>query len=236
MPRQNFLSPEFRKSPPEAENILVIGCPTEPANLAPFQKCICISTLDATVMIWEKFMSKSRGVRWPPLPLPGGAHGQDSWAAGSDSVRRRETVLSSVRVRSDWLGAIVTWPASTRLWVIYASPVLTEAERWRHGLVVTSQSAAAPRPCCCVSVADSACHRCRNGSERRSGFLLGNESAPIQLAQCRFPGLAISSAKMLIYLSVKIYGSNFIKQHSETVMVWNYQNAVYKINLLCHLL
>jgi len=23
----------------------------------------------------------------------------------------------------------------------------------------------------------------------------------------------------------KIYGSNFIKQHSETVMVWNYQNA-----------
>jgi len=35
----------------------------EPANLAPFQKCICISTLGATVMIWEKIMSKSRGVR-----------------------------------------------------------------------------------------------------------------------------------------------------------------------------
>jgi len=34
-------------SPPEAESILVIGCPT----------------LGATVMIWEKFMSKSRGVR-----------------------------------------------------------------------------------------------------------------------------------------------------------------------------
>ena len=46
--------------PPEAESILVIGCPTVPANLAPFQKCICISTLGATVMIWEKFMSKSR--------------------------------------------------------------------------------------------------------------------------------------------------------------------------------
>ena len=27
------------QSPPEAESILVIGCPTEPANLAPFQKC-----------------------------------------------------------------------------------------------------------------------------------------------------------------------------------------------------
>jgi len=28
-----------RRSPPEAESILVIRCPTEPANLAPFQKC-----------------------------------------------------------------------------------------------------------------------------------------------------------------------------------------------------
>ena len=64
--------------PPEAESILVIGCPTEPANLAPFQKCICISTVGTTVMIWENFMSKSRGVRWPPLPLPGGAHGDDN--------------------------------------------------------------------------------------------------------------------------------------------------------------
>ena len=27
-------------TPPEAESILVIGCPTEPANLAPFQKCL----------------------------------------------------------------------------------------------------------------------------------------------------------------------------------------------------
>jgi len=46
----------------EAESILVIGCPTEPANLAPFQKCICISTLGATVMIWEKFV-EIQGVR-----------------------------------------------------------------------------------------------------------------------------------------------------------------------------
>ena len=27
------------QNPPEAESILVIGCPTEPANFAPFQKC-----------------------------------------------------------------------------------------------------------------------------------------------------------------------------------------------------
>jgi len=48
--------------PPEAESILVIGCQTKPANLAPFQKCICISTLGATVKIWEKFV-EIQGVR-----------------------------------------------------------------------------------------------------------------------------------------------------------------------------
>jgi len=47
----------------------------------------------------------------------------------------------------------------------------------------------------------------------------GNESVPIQLAQCRFTGLAISSAKLQMHFSNKIYGSNFIEQHSETVMV-----------------
>ena len=30
------------RSPPEAERILVIGCPTEPANLAPFLKCLAL--------------------------------------------------------------------------------------------------------------------------------------------------------------------------------------------------
>jgi len=54
---------------------------------------------------------------------------------------------------------------------------------------------------------------------------IGNESAPIQLAQCRFPGMAIFNDKILIYFSNKIYGSNVIKDHLETVMVWNYQNA-----------
>jgi len=50
-------------------------------------------------------------------------------------------------------------------------------------------------------------------------------SASMQLAQCRFPAwLAISNAKILIYFSNKIYGSNFTIQHSDTVMVWNYQN------------
>ena len=48
---------------------------------------------------------------------------------------------------------------------------------------------------------------------------IGNESALIQLAQFRFPELAISSAKILIYFSNKIHESNFVNQHSETVMV-----------------
>ena len=59
---------------PEAESILFIGCPTEPANLVPFQKCICISTVGATVMIWEKFC-RNPGGQVTPLPLPRGAHG-----------------------------------------------------------------------------------------------------------------------------------------------------------------
>ena len=54
---------------------------------------------------------------------------------------------------------------------------------------------------------------------------IGNKSVLIQLAQCRFPEQAISNAKILTYLSNKIYGSNLIKQDSETAMVWNYQNA-----------
>ena len=41
-----------------------------------------------------------------------------------------------------------------------------------------------------------------------------------------------------MYFSNKIHGSNFIRQLSETVMVWSYQNAdcsLKKINLLCHI-
>jgi len=63
-----------------------------------------------------------------------------------------------------------------------------------------------------------------------------HESAPIQLAQCRFPGLAICNAKILIHISSKIYESNFIKQHSETVMIRNYQNAACSLRkkMYCH--
>ena len=34
------------EAPPEAESILVIGCPTEPANLAPFLKCLALQGMN----------------------------------------------------------------------------------------------------------------------------------------------------------------------------------------------
>jgi len=47
-----------------------------------------------------------------------------------------------------------------------------------------------------------------------------NENVPIQLAQCRFPRLAISSAKILIHFHIKYtVKSSFIKQHTKTVIV-----------------
>jgi len=49
--------------------------------------------------------------------------------------------------------------------------------------------------------------------------LTSSESVPIQLAQRRFPALAIGRAKISIYFSQTIYRNNFIKQHSETVIV-----------------
>ena len=38
------------RSPPEAESILVIGCPTEPANLAPFQKCLALQGMNGLIV------------------------------------------------------------------------------------------------------------------------------------------------------------------------------------------
>ena len=54
---------------------------------------------------------------------------------------------------------------------------------------------------------------------------VGNESVPIQLAQCWFRGLAVYNAEIQIHLSNKTDGNNSIKQHSETVTVWNHGNA-----------
>jgi len=47
----------------------------------------------------------------------------------------------------------------------------------------------------------------------------GNESVPIQLAQCWFPGLAISNAKLLIYFS-KIKYTEAILSNSTRKQLW----------------
>ena len=67
------------QSPPEAESILVIGCPTEPANLAPFQKCICISTLGANGNDTGKILCRNPGVRCPLAP----SWGRPCWQSWS---------------------------------------------------------------------------------------------------------------------------------------------------------
>ena len=50
--------------------------------------------------------------------------------------------------------------------------------------------------------------------------IIGNESVPIQLAQCR-RSLVWPYAEILMNFSNKLYGSNFIKKRSKTVMVRN---------------
>jgi len=50
-----------------------------------------------------------------------------------------------------------------------------------------------------------------NKSTQLHGAFIANESVSIQMAPCRFPGLAISNAKILIYFWNKIYGIDFIR-------------------------
>jgi len=58
-----------------------------------------------------------------------------------------------------------------------------------------------------------------NDSGINQHLLIGNESVPIQLAQCRFSGLAISSAKILILFSNKIY-TEAILSDSTRILLW----------------
>jgi len=66
-------------------------------------------------------------------------------------------------------------------------------------------------------------------------YSTGNDSAPIQLAQCRFPAMAISNAKILIYFLNKIqaYGSNFIKHTWKLPWFENFQNADCSLRKNC---
>jgi len=51
------------------------------------------------------------------------------------------------------------------------------------------------------------------------GLVIGNESAPIHLAQCRFPGLAIPDAKILILFFQTKY-TEAILSNSTRKLLW----------------
>ena len=53
--------------------------------------------------------------------------------------------------------------------------------------------------------------RCSRWRSQAASNRIGNESVPKQLAQCWFPGLAISIAKIQICFCSKIYGNNFYR-------------------------
>jgi len=50
------------------------------------------------------------------------------------------------------------------------------------------------------------------------GFTIGNESVPIQLAQCWFPGLTISNAKIYIFFQIKY--TEAILSNSTRKLLW----------------
>ena len=56
-------------------------------------------------------------------------------------------------------------------------------------------------------------------------YRLENEGVPIQWPSACSLSWPFPMTKYKYIFSNKIYGSNSIKQHGETVMVWNYQNA-----------
>jgi len=121
------------------------------------------------------------------------------------------------------LRSIVPDPASATHWIAlfnWAGTVLQPPKREgkRHSLTATiksrisSLSATAPLNASVDPRHDKRRRAIRDSitPQRRPGFfgapcvcyqprLIGNEGAPIQLAQCRFPALAISNAKILIY-------------------------------------
>jgi len=62
--------------------------------------------------------------------------------------------------------------------------------------------------------------------------VIGNESVPIQLTQCRFPGLAISNTKILIYI-FQIKYTETILSNSTRKLVWF---EITKMMIACSLI
>jgi len=65
--------------------------------------------------------------------------------------------------------------------------------------------------------------------------LIGNESVPIQLAQCWFSRPAIPMPKYKYIFSNKMHRRNFMKQHSETCYGWKLAKCwlQFKIKFYC---
>ena len=55
------------------------------------------------------------------------------------------------------------------------------------------------------------------------------QCADTTTAQCRFPGLAISNAKIRIYFSDKVYGSYSIKQHSQKLLWFEISKMLFAV-------
>ena len=137
--------------------------------------------------------------------------------------------LAALGSAGRWCGCCCCWsaagqsvacvPASTCCWVRSARA----SRRWLRSSTCSSKDSNCRSPAHSTwSTRNRSVWRASDSSRRELTGEIRNESAPIQPAHCRFHGQAFSNAEILAY---KIYGSNFIKQHSETVMVSNYQNA-----------
>ena len=138
--------------------------------------CICISTLGATVMIWEKFYVEIQGVRWPPLPLPGGAHfnrdfhvfhkTSTPWidATGWNLHNRRDSCLKSNMFDSSNTVGISVGADRTRT-SGQRSPVAHRLHARRDRRRLAAQSTIAPTIASCYEVT----LRYASGKDRSSG-------------------------------------------------------------------
>ena len=68
---------------------------------------------------------------------------------------------------------------------------------------------------------------------------IGNESVPIQLAQCRFPGLAVSNAKISIYIFQTKRAETILSNSTRKLLWFEYyqiDDCSLRKKLLCRLL
>ena len=143
---------------------------------------------------------------------------QRCWPSRALPPLYRSASLSLISSLSSCCSSLTLSSSPSSSWLITSGRVVLLPPR---GLFLLCR----PSLCCCFASRgpspDSAttAHKTTSACQQNT---IGNKNVPIQLAQCWFSGLAISNAKIQIYIfSTKIYGSNFIKQHSQTVMVWN---------------